>query len=98
MQRRELSMVISRTVRPKKKTLTSIVSVERSRRVSTRNKIINTLGMYKKGLPLTEIQYKGEINSMGNLHHTIKFMVRAGEIDKIKCPHCSSTELYKLHI
>ena len=98
MQRRELSMVISKVIRPNKKTLTSIVSVERSRRVSTRNKIINTLGMYKQGLPLTEIQYKGDILSMGNLHHTIKFMVRAGEIDKEKCPHCSNTELYKLHI
>ena len=54
--------------------------------------------MYKKGLPLTEIQYKGEINSMGNLHHTIKFMVRAGEIVKEKCPHCSSTDVYKLNI
>jgi len=91
-------MVISRTVRPKKKILTSIISVERSRRVSTRNKIINTLGIYKRGLPLTEIQYKGEINSMGNLHHTIKFMVRAGEVIKEKCPHCSSTDVYKLNI
>ena len=91
-------MVISRTVRPKKKILTSIVSVEKSRRVSTRNRIINTLGMYKRGLPLTEIQYKGDISSMGNLHHTIKFMVRAGEIVKEKCPHCSSTDVYKLNI
>ena len=98
MERRELLMVISRTVRPKKKILTSIISVERSRRVSTRNKIINTLGIYKRGLPLTEIQYKGEINSMGNLHHTIKFMVRAGEVIKEKCPHCSSTDVYKLNI
>jgi len=98
MQRRELSMVISKPIRKNKKNLTSIVSVERTRKVSTHTTIINTLGMYKKGLPLTEIQYKGNISSMGNLHHTIQFMVRAGEIIKEKCPHCSSTELYKLNI
>ena len=98
MQRRELSMVISKPVRKNKKNLTSVISVERPRKVSTHTTIINTLGMYKKGLPLTEIQYKGNISSMGNLHHTIQFMVRAGEIIKEKCPHCSSTELYKLNI
>ena len=98
MQRRELSMVISKPIRKNKKNLTSKVVVERSRKISTRNRIINTLGMNTKGLPLTEIQYKGDIPSMGNLHHTIKFMVRAGEVDKEKCPHCSTTEIYKLHI
>jgi len=91
-------MVISKPLRKNKKNLTSVVSVERSRKVSTHNTIINTLGMYKKGLPLTEIQYKGNISSMGNLHHTIQFMVRSGEVIKEKCPHCSSTELYKLNI
>jgi hypothetical protein len=91
-------MVISKPIRRNKKNIPSKVVVERTRRISTRSRIINTLGMYQKGLPLTEIQYKGDIPSMGNLHHTIKFMVRAGEVDKEKCPHCSSTEIYKLHI
>ena len=98
MQRRELLMVISKPIRRNKKNIPSKVVVERPRKVSTRSRIINTLGMYKKGLSLNEIQYKGDIPSMGNLHHTIIFMVRAGEIDKETCPHCSSTELYKLHI
>jgi hypothetical protein len=91
-------MVISKPIRRNKKNIPSKVVVERTRRISTRSRIINTLGMYQKGLPLTEIQYKCDIPSMGNLHHTIKFMVRAGEVDKEKCPHCSSTEIYKLHI
>jgi hypothetical protein len=98
MQRRELSVVISKPIRKNKRNLTSIVDIERSRRVSTHDRIINVLKEYKKGLPLTEIQYEGKISSMGNLHHTIKFMVRAGEVNKEKCPHCSSTELYKLNI
>ena len=91
-------MVISKPIRKNKRNLTSIVDIERSRRVSTHDRIINVLKDYKNGLPLTEIQYEGKINSMGNLHHTIKFMVRAGEVNKEKCPHCSSTELYKLNI
>ncbi len=91
-------MVISKPIRRNKKTTKSVVLVEPPRRISTHDRIINVLKDYKKGLPLTEIQYEGKINSMGNLHHTIKFMVRAGEVNKGKCPHCSTTELYKLNI
>jgi len=91
-------VVISKPIRKNKRNLTSIVDIERSRRVSTHDRIINVLKEYKKGLPLTEIQYEGKISSMGNLHHTIKFMVRAGEVNKEKCSHCNSTELYKLNI
>ena len=91
-------MVISKPIRRNKKTTKNLVLVEPPRRISTHDRIINVLKGYKKGLPLTEIQYEGKINSMGNLYNTIKFMVRAGEIKKEKCPHCSSTELYKLHI
>ena len=80
-------MVISKPIRRNKKTTKSVVLVEPPRRISTHDRIINVLK-----------DYEGKINSMGNLHHTIKFMVRAGEIKKEKCPHCSSTELYKLHI
>jgi len=91
-------MVISRPIRRRKNTSKSVVLIEPSRKISTHDRIINILKEYKKGLPLVEIQYKGNISSMGNLHHTIVFMVRSGEIDKETCPHCSSTELYKLHI
>jgi hypothetical protein len=91
-------MVISRPIRRNKSTTKSVVLIEPPRKISTHDRIINILKEYKKGLPLVEIQYKGNISSMGNLHHTIVFMVRSGEIDKETCPHCSSTELYKLHI
>ena len=91
-------MVISKPIRRNKKTTKSVVLIEPPRRISTHDRIIKILKKHKNGLPLIEIQYKANISSMGNLHHTIVFMVRAGEIDKEKCPHCSSTELYKLHI
>ena len=91
-------MVISKPIRRNKSTTKSVVLIEPPRKISTHDRIINILKEYKKGLPLVEIQYKANISSMGNLHHTIVFMVRAGEIDKETCPHCSSTELYKLHI
>jgi len=98
MLRGEVSVVISKPIRRNKNTPKSVVLIEPPRKISTHDRIINILKEYKKGLPLVEIQYKANISSMGNLHHTIVFMVRAGEIDKEKCPHCSSTELYKLHI
>ena len=91
-------MVISKPVRKNKKTTKSSVLIEPPRRISTHDRIINVLKKHKNGLPLIEIQYEGNINSMGNLHHTIVFMVRAGEIYKEKCSHCNSTELYKLNI
>ena len=91
-------MVISKPIRRNKSTTKSVVLIEPPRKISTHDRIINILKEYKKGLPLVEIQYKANISSMGNLHHTIVFMVRAGEIEKETCPHCSSTELYKLHI
>ena len=86
-------MVISKPIRRNKKTTKSVVLVEPPRRISTHDRIINVLKSYKKGLPLTEIQYEGKINSMGNLHHTIKFMVRAGEIKKEKCLHLRKSSL-----
>ena len=91
-------MVISKPIRRNKSTPKNVVLIEPPRKVSTHDRIIKILKKHKNGLPLTEIQYKTKVLSMGNLHHTIVFMVRAGEIDKEKCPHCSSTELYKLHI
>jgi hypothetical protein len=98
MLRGEVSVVISKPIRRNKSTTKSVVLIEPPRKISTHDRIINILKEYKKGLPLVEIQYKANISSMGNLHHTIVFMVRAGEIEKETCPHCSSTELYKLHI
>ena len=91
-------MVISKPVRKNKKTTKSSVLIEPPRRISTHDRIINVLKDYKNGLPLNEIHYKSRIPSLGNLHHTVKFMVRAGEVTQESCPHCSSTELYKLNI
>jgi hypothetical protein len=98
MLRGEVSVVISKPIRRNKSTPKNVVLIETPRKISTHDRIIKILKKHKNGLPLIEIQYKGNISSMGNLHHTIVFMVRAGEIDKETCPHCSSTELYKLHI
>ena len=91
-------MVISKPIRRNKSTPKSVVLIEPPRKISTHDRIIKILKKHKNGLPLIEIQYKGDIASMGNLHHTIKFMVRAGEVDKEKCPHCGTTEIYKLHL
>ena len=89
-------MVISKPVRRNKKNIKSVIVVERPRKVSTHTRIINVLKECDNGLPLTEIHYQSQIPSMGNLHHTIKFMVRAGELKIESCPHCSSTNLYKI--
>ena len=91
-------MVISKPIRRNKKTSKSVVVIQPPRRISTHDRIINVLKDYKNGLPLNEIHYKSRIPSLGNLHHTVKFMVRAGEVIQESCPHCSSTELYKLNI
>ena len=91
-------MVISKPIRRNKNTPKNVVLIEPPRKVSTHDRIINVLKEYKKGLPLTELYYKTKVLSMGNLHHTIKFMVRAGEVKQESCPHCSVTTLYKLTI
>ena len=63
-------MVISRVIRAKKKTLVnSIDSGTRLKKPSTREKVINTLKKYKKGLPLMEIAYKSNISSGGNIQN-----------------------------
>ena len=98
MLRRELSMVISKPIRRNKKTSKSVVIIEPSRKVSTHDRVINLLKENENGLPLSEIHLRTQVASMGNLHHTIKFMVRAGELKIESCPHCSSTNLYKLSI
>ena len=92
-------MVISRVIRAKKKTLVnSIDSGTRLKKPSTREKVINTLKNHKRGLPLMEIAYKANISSGGNIHQTVKFMMKSKEIIKETCPHCNNTELYKLNI
>jgi hypothetical protein len=92
-------VVISRVIRAKKNTLVnSIDSGTRSKKPSTREKVINTLKKHKRGLPLMEIAYKSNISSGGNIHQTVKFMMKSKEIIKESCPHCNSTELYKLNI
>jgi hypothetical protein len=97
MLRRELSMVISKPIRRNKKTSKSVVLIEPPRKVSTHDRIINVLKENKNGLPVSEIHFRTQVSSMGNLHHTIKFMVRAGELKVESCPHCSSTKLYKIN-
>ena len=89
-------MVISKPIRRNKKTSKSVVVIQPPRRISTHDRIINVLKDYKNGLPLNEIHYKSRIPSLGNLHHTVKFMVRAGEVKQSTCDKCCSTELYKL--
>lgn len=73
-----------------------IETTTRRKKESTRDKITNVLKTNKKGLPLMEIGLRGDIRSGGNLHSTIRFMIRAKELVKFKCPYCDSTEIYKL--
>jgi len=91
-------MVISKPIRRNKKNIESVVVIEPPRKVSTHDRVINLLKENKNGLPLSEIHFRTQVASMGNLHHTIKFMVRAGELKMESCPHCSSTDLYKISI
>lgn len=91
-------MVTSKPIRKNKKTIKSVVEIEPPRKISTHDRIINVLKEYENGLPLTELHYITKVLSMGNLHHTIQFMVRSEEVDKVLCPHCNNTELYKIHL
>ena len=49
-------------------------------------------------LPLMGIADKANVSSGGNIHQTIKFMMKSKEVIKESCPHCNATDLYKLNI
>ena len=92
-------MVTSKVVRRNKKTLENHIPINtKQRKISTREKIIQTLKNNERGLPLMEISDKANISSGGNTHQAVKFMIKANEIIKESCPHCNSTYLYKLNI
>jgi len=88
-------MVTSRSIRPKKTTLNNYIETTISKD-TTRTKIIKTLKNHKKGLPLMELSIDAGVRSSGNLHETLRRMIISNEIIKSKCPHCSTTILYKL--
>jgi len=92
-------MVTSKVIRANKKTLVNSIDIDtKKRKLSTKDKIIQTLKNHERGLPLMEIADKANISSGGNIHQTVKFMMKANEIIKESCPHCNATELYKLNI
>jgi len=92
-------MVTSKIIRRNKKTLDNhIPTSTKQRKLTTREKIINTLKDYDRGLPMMELSYKANIKSGGNIHQTLSFMIKEKEIIKESCPHCNATELYKLNI
>jgi hypothetical protein len=97
MQRRGLYMVISKVIRPKKKTLKSVIDTgTKDVKIPTRTKIINVLKEHDNGLPIMELMFIAGVRSGGNIHQCLKFMVKAKEVIKETCPHCNNTELYKL--
>jgi predicted nucleic-acid-binding Zn-ribbon protein len=92
-------MVTSRAVRPKKQTLTSVVETgTRTKRVSTRDKLLLALEKQDKGLNLTDLAFEANVKSCGNLSQILRFLLRSKEVVKETCPHCNHTELYKINI
>jgi hypothetical protein len=92
-------LVISRAVRPKKKTLTSVVETSnKHKKMSTRSKLLQTLGKHKDGLILTELAFESNVKSCGNVSQILSFLIRSKEVVKETCPHCNHTELYKINI
>ena len=45
-----------------------------------------------------ELADKANVSSGGNIHQTVKFMLKSNQLIKESCPHCNATELYKLNI
>tara|TARA_R110002020_G_scaffold298177_1_gene513945 strand:- start:7067 stop:7345 length:279 start_codon:yes stop_codon:yes gene_type:complete len=92
-------MVTSKIIRANKKTLVNSIDIDtKKRKLSTREKVINALKSHKRGLPLMEIADKANVSSGGNIHQTVKFMMKSKEVIKESCPHCNATDLYKLNI
>jgi hypothetical protein len=92
-------MVISRTVRPKKKTLVNtIVTSSSCKKVSMYDKLINVLKKNKKGLTHAQILEQLNVGNSGSVFANLKFMIKSKQVDKISCPHCDAATLYKLII
>jgi hypothetical protein len=92
-------MVISRVIRPKKKILTSVVEVgTRSKKISTRDKLLRVLEKHENGLNLGDLAFESDVKSCGNLSQVLKFLIRSKEVIKEPCPHCGHVDLYKLAI
>jgi hypothetical protein len=90
-------MVISKPVRPKKKTIANYINVDTTpKRVTTKEKVILSLKKNKTGMSLIAIGEDADIASQGNLHTVMKMMLRRGEVTLAPCTHCGRTELYKL--
>jgi hypothetical protein len=99
MLRREQSMVISKIIRPNKKTLINTVVVSsRCKRLSMHDRIINVLKKNKKGLTHSQILEEFQVKNSGSIHTNLQFMIKTKEINRIRCPHCSSSILYKIII
>ena len=92
-------MVISKPVRPKKKTIANYINVDTTpKRVTTKEKVILSLKKNKTGMSLIAIGEDADIPSQGNLHTVMKRMLRRGEVTLSPCTHCGRTEIYKLSI
>ena len=90
-------MVTSKPVRSKKKNLPNYINVDTTpKRITTRDKVIKSLKNNKTGMSLIAIAEDINIASQGNLHETMKKMLRRGEVTLSPCSHCGRTELYKL--
>ncbi len=90
-------MVTSKVVRPKRKTLTSTIeTASRYKKVTVREKLLKTLKEYNKGLPIIDLCFKANVKSAGQAHQVLKFLLKSKEVVKERCPHCNSTDLYKL--
>tara|TARA_R110000787_G_scaffold112342_1_gene221273 strand:- start:23 stop:304 length:282 start_codon:yes stop_codon:yes gene_type:complete len=92
-------MVISKPVRPKKKTIPNYINVDTTPiRITTRDKVIVSLKKNKTGMSLIAIGEDADIPSQGNLHTVMKRMLRRKEVTLTPCTHCGRTEIYKLSI
>ena len=92
-------MVISKPIRPKKKTIPNYINVDTTPiRITTRDKVIVSLKKNKTGMSLIAIGEDADIPSQGNLHTVMKRMLRRKEVTLTPCTHCGRTEIYKLSI
>lgn len=90
-------MVTSKVIRPKRKTLTSTIETgSRYKKVTVREKLLKTLSEHNKGLPMIDLCFRANVKSAGQAHQVLKFMLKSKEVVKESCPHCHSTDLYKL--
>ena len=90
-------MVTSKPVRAKKKNIPNYINVDTTtKRITTRDKVIESLKKNKTGMSLIAIGEDADIASQGNLHAVMKMMLRRKEVTLTPCTHCGRTELYKL--